>query len=175
MVDYVYFEEVEPGKYALMTHAVTAGRISVVLPTTMRLLRDIAIGDDLFVHTTMPDGTFTITDSLGSFPATLGDSTRNGERIANPYYTPPAPPPPAPPAADSVPDPMKYDIAKIGHVKRYATVYVRPDSKSDVLGKAYLGEEVQLIAYNVGNTWYRIIYNGGNNAGWVPAKYLVVE
>ncbi len=63
--------------------------------------------------------------------------------------------------------------ARIARVNQYAPVYDQPDKTCPVIGKAYLGESILLQRWS--GDFCLVLYNGGNNAGWVLGKYIQAD
>lgn len=53
-----------------------------------------------------------------------------------------------------------------------AKVYGTANTSGEVVGSLAKGEGVQILEYTYGNGWYRVLYAGGQRAGWVEGKYI---
>lgn len=101
-----------------------------------------------------------------------GDGNNNGGNAVNPPNGGAQQRP-----SDSSSDDIKADYPKavIGNCREWVSARVSDSTKSEVLGKIYLGEEVEILRWNKDKTWARVVYNDGNNAGWVLGKYLIAK
>lgn len=68
-----------------------------------------------------------------------------------------------------------YEKAVIGNCKEWVNVRSGPGMDSEVFGRAYLGEIVELLQWNDGETWCKVLFSGGNNAGWVHGKFIIPQ
>jgi len=75
--------------------------------------------------------------------------------------------------SSSSPPSIAHEQAIIGNCKEWVNVRSGPGIEYDIIGKAYLGEEIELLQWNNGETWCRIYYNNGNNIGWVQGNFII--
>lgn len=68
-----------------------------------------------------------------------------------------------------------YEQAKIGRCKEWVNIRSGPSTKHDIIGRAYLGETIELVEWNQGETWCKVYYDNGNKVGWVFGKFIVLQ
>lgn len=121
-------------------------------------------------------------------PFTIQISPSAPPPSAPPTGAPPtgAPPTSAPPtsapktksfsSANDVPvQQQSYEKAVIGHCKEWVNVRSGPGAGFGIIGKAYLGENIELLQWDKGEVWCKVLYNGGGNVGWVHGKYIIPQ
>lgn len=62
--------------------------------------------------------------------------------------------------------------AKIANCKEWVNVRVEASTKSKAIGKAYLGDTVNVLYWNTAATWAYANY-GGSKTGWISGQFLV--
>lgn len=131
----------------------------------------IAVVPLVTVPTPAPVGQVTITGTM--------DITENSTLTSNiPFSVTGKQPAPAPAPAQGgtpyaeEPAPRENQRANIASTSGTANVYAEPNERSQLLGTARAGESVELLQWDSTGTWCKIIYNGGNNAGWVAGVHL---
>lgn len=140
----------------------------------------IYVGGGFVSSSNDPSGAYTFTAAVGpndiltlSGTNNMPSMTRYSLRITRKDV------PPTPHNLGDSAEPAPYvpqgEPAKIGNCKEYAPVYERADKKSAVIGKAILGEAILLQRWNSGETWCRVLYNNGNNIGWVQGKFIIPQ
>ena len=67
-----------------------------------------------------------------------------------------------------------YEKAKVGHCNEWINVRSGPGTGYGIIGTAYLGETIELLEWNVGETWCKVLYNNGNAMGWIHGKFIVL-
>lgn len=72
-------------------------------------------------------------------------------------------------------DSLEYEKAVIGNCDEWVNVRSGLGMDYEVIGWAYLGEIVELLQRNNDETWCKVLYNGGNNAGWVHGKFIIPQ
>lgn len=63
--------------------------------------------------------------------------------------------------------------ARIGRCQEWVNVRSDAGTGYGIIGKVYLGEEIELLQWNKDETWCKVLYNNGSNAGWVFGKYII--
>lgn len=61
----------------------------------------------------------------------------------------------------------------IGNCETRVNVREGPGTANEIIGKVYPGEWVEVLSWNATATWCKVIYDGGNKAGWISAQYVV--
>lgn len=129
---------------------------------------------------------FTLGDHVGNPEEDHYDITGFASFTATPSgVTPPQPPinpptpvtPSSPSSSDAALPPVAPNYQKGRIVRCSEWVNVRGTSSTDgtIIGKAFLGEAIELLEWNQGGTWCKVLYNGGNNAGWIFGKFIKCE
>lgn len=62
--------------------------------------------------------------------------------------------------------------AKIANCKEWVNVRAEASTKSKSVGKAYLGDTVNILYWNTAATWAYANY-GGSKTGWISGQFLV--
>lgn len=68
---------------------------------------------------------------------------------------------------------VEYEKARIGNCREWVNVRSGPGTEYEIIGRAYLNEKIELLQWNKDETWCDIIYNGGNNRGWVYWTFII--
>ena len=63
--------------------------------------------------------------------------------------------------------------ARVGHCKEWVNVRSGPGTDYDVIGRAYLDEIIELLEWNKGETWCKVLYNNGNALGWIHGRFII--
>lgn len=93
---------------------------------------------------------------------------------------PPGPPnPPAPPAVNNSSTDTFEPVSRQNHekatvvkAKNGADIRVGPGKSYDVIGQVKNGETIELLEWNANESWCKVLYNNGNNLGWLYYKYI---
>lgn len=64
------------------------------------------------------------------------------------------------------------EVYQGGGLASNATVYAEASQDSAAVGSVQAGAPIQLVRWGGGGKWCKIIYNGGNNSGWVQGKHI---
>lgn len=65
--------------------------------------------------------------------------------------------------------------AALGNCKEWAHVRSGPGAHFGEVGKAYLGETLELLQWSADGNWCKVFYNGGNNVGWIYGAFIIPE
>ena len=65
-----------------------------------------------------------------------------------------------------------YEKAIVVNVKEWANVRSGPGIDTEIAGRVYLGEQIELLQWNKDETWCKVLYNDGNNLGWLHYKFI---
>lgn len=68
-----------------------------------------------------------------------------------------------------------YAQAKIGNCREWVNVRSGPGAQNDVIGRVYLGEQVEILQWDETGAWCKVIYNNGNSCGWVHGQYIIPQ
>ncbi len=69
--------------------------------------------------------------------------------------------------------PANYQKGMIINCNEWVSVRIAPEAGSEVLGRVYLGEIVELMKWDSpSENWCWVSYNGGMNGGWVDGRYI---
>lgn len=73
---------------------------------------------------------------------------------------------------EPVEDIKSYEQAIVIKCREWANVRSGPSTDHEIVGQVYLGETIELLQWNKDETWCKILYNGGNNLGWLYYKFI---
>lgn len=76
-------------------------------------------------------------------------------------------------SAEPEPEPKQaHQKATVVGCKESANVRALPSTEAAICGQVFLGETIELLAWDETGTWCKILYNGGNNVGWLHGKFI---
>lgn len=110
---------------------------------------------------------------VGTYPVTLTASNGVGTDATHTFtLTVKSSPSGSSDYYEPIEDITKYEQAIVVGCKEWANVRSGPGTDTEVVGQVTPGEQIELLQWNADETWCKILYNGGNNLGWLHYKFI---
>lgn len=91
------------------------------------------------------------------------------------FNNPPAPSKPSGVSGGVVEESLterEHQKANVTGVQAYANVRSAASTDAEIIGQVQLGETIELLSWNVDESWCKIRYNGGTQAGWLHGRFV---